>query len=954
MGESTSEPFDWTRVPMIRRRALVDRWRSRAAGVTTILAPDGFGKSAFAYECLGATDGIGLSVSATPGISPSMVLGRLEEAARTRGLTDVALALAADEARVAPLAGLVVTIVVDDCHFLPPGSSPLLDAALRLLPDGRLILAGHGLEPRLAQELPADRLTLGPLDLAFTLEEIRELYAAVAGTDAAPEWAEVVLHLTRGWPAAVAVAVLGSAEPDPRRRTRRESATLDMLLSLPLLSDKLVGELTGDADFLARVGVRLGHRGDGWIEVPAARRRHATINPQVRRLAALHYSADGHHHLTLDLYADHLEELPGLLSEIPLHVLTAFPVERLLALVAAVPDDAARELPLTLPKVSRSIAPGWFVAERLALVDRAQSLIGHRHPAVEAARCQLLSALDERAALRSVATALANDPDAAGSERSLGLVALASDLAVSQRVGDILSARPLLLEAQRLLGTDLTPARGDIADVLGLYVEVPLGHYAEAVEILWRMVSGLEPTDLKYPILVGQWAVATMVRGGPVQAEPMTAELAAARDRIPEAINTVTEWTSAWLAAAKGDHAQVRAALRRAFDTDGWVNRHSLGMYAYADAAVLWATIGDRAEADACVAALARHARAQDADRAAHRQRAEAAIAARFGDPADCLPGLLARTGDPDLAPTYRISALVQAAWAAHRGGDDSLADRLLTDAAAQASRLGNPNAVGAIDLDLFAWAHGRLGDVETLPASLLLFGTPRVARWDQVEPLPPGQASELVAHLAWHGPMDAARVAARLWPNAAPELARSRLRNLLNRLRSGCGPLVVRAGATLMLAPGTMCDVTEFRRRATEALRDHGSSRGTAIRLALLLRTGPALLGIQGEWADAARDELTRLAVALLDARADLDLERHDLDDAVRALRLACDLDPDEPERLTRLASSLRRLGRAAASHEVDEQARRALASLRAEGPGVRAASTRARAGSTRVARRR
>ncbi|MGY1607861.1 AfsR/SARP family transcriptional regulator [Geodermatophilus sp. SYSU D00700] len=132
---------------------------------------------------------------------------------------------------------------------------------------------------------------------------------------------------------------------------------------------------------------------------------------------------------------------------------------------------------------------------------------------------------------------------------------------------------------------------------------------------------------------------------------------------------------------------------------------------------------------------------------------------------------------------------------------------------------------------------------------------------------LPPA-AQRLVALLCLTGGPARADVSGRLWPGAAEERARARLRSVLWRLRR-CAPGLVldTAPGTLRLAAGVRVDVRELQAWAGQV----GDPRVAARRLAL---PRPALLGdlLPGwydDWVLRERDRLDRLRSQALETAA-------------------------------------------------------------------------------------
>ncbi len=113
-----------------------------------------------------------------------------------------------------------ITIFLDDFHCV--GGSPqtldLIDRlARRLPPNCHLLLASRTKIslPSLARLLLEGRASeIGPSDLAFTDQEVKEYYRSVRGEEVSSDDVDRILASTEGWPAGVALSrpgVLGEA-----------------------------------------------------------------------------------------------------------------------------------------------------------------------------------------------------------------------------------------------------------------------------------------------------------------------------------------------------------------------------------------------------------------------------------------------------------------------------------------------------------------------------------------------------------------------------------------------------------------------------------------------------------------------------------------------------------------------------------------------------------------------
>jgi hypothetical protein len=121
---------------------------------------------------------------------------------------------------------------------------------------------------------------------------------------------------------------------------------------------------------------------------------------------------------------------------------------------------------------------------------------------------------------------------------------------------------------------------------------------------------------------------------------------------------------------------------------------------------------------------------------------------------------------------------------------------------------------------------------------------------------LPVGAASITVALLALRRAVHVEELADVLWPDALPAVARRRLRNVLGRVRRVAGPLLVRVGERVELAPEAVVDHHVLETRARRALAmDPGPARLATLEALLDDGAGPLLPGLlYEEWTQPAR----------------------------------------------------------------------------------------------------
>ena len=136
---------------------------------------------------------------------------------------------------------------------------------------------------------------------------------------------------------------------------------------------------------------------------------------------------------------------------------------------------------------------------------------------------------------------------------------------------------------------------------------------------------------------------------------------------------------------------------------------------------------------------------------------------------------------------------------------------------------------------------------------------------------MPPGNPQRLVGVLVAHGgSVTIDQLSEAIWPGEELETSRSRLRNVLLRLRRAVGDVVVRTGSGLRLGPGLACDLHEFERQAVDALaaaRADPELAGQLAAEAVALGDAPLFVDFEyDEWAVPARRGAEQQLISLLD----------------------------------------------------------------------------------------
>jgi DNA-binding SARP family transcriptional activator len=388
-------------------------------------------------------------------------------------------------------------------------------------------------------------------------------------------------------------------------------------------------------------------------------------------------------------------------------------------------------------------------------------------------------------------------------------------------------------------------------------------------------------------------------------------------------------WSGAELAGQRRDRDAAAAAIARVEQhPEGWFERLA-GVDFLAHAAEIHMVLGDE---DAARALLVRaEERAAGGAREDVPQGARARYEVMYGDPAtgEVLAEALER--NPAMYRRDRWLRLLLRAAAVGRQGRLDEAAALVEQSRRAAADIGDPGRIERREPELLALAQpGAAVATEPDAARVVLLGRFAVERDGVDVSPPPGRTALLVKALALRGSITADEVVDLLWPEADLATGKARLRNVLSRVRSSSGELVVRDGDTLRLADGTEVDADRFEQSAEQALAAPGEERAGLARGALTRFGGELLPGDRYEdWTLAPRERLRRRHLALLDVVAGAALHDGDLDEAGDLLEQAITVDPLEEARYVELARALASQGRPRRAQEVLAQAVDVLAEL-------------------------
>lgn len=169
------------------------------------------------------------------------------------------------------------------------------------------------------------------------------------------------------------------------------------------------------------------------------------------------------------------------------------------------------------------------------------------------------------------------------------------------------------------------------------------------------------------------------------------------------------------------------------------------------------------------------------------------------------------------------------------------------------------------------------------------------------------------------------------LWPEVDADTGRTRLRNVLARVRAVAGPLLERSGDVVSFAAGTQIDARDFDADVERALR--ASDRAEAARWATeaIARYRGELLPFEryAEWTIVPRERLRQRYLTALDLAIDVAIEDRDIDAALAHLDRAIEADPHDESRYLAAARLQLRAGRRARATELLTRAQQVAADL-------------------------
>jgi ATP/maltotriose-dependent transcriptional regulator MalT/DNA-binding SARP family transcriptional activator len=949
--------------------------------VALVVAAGGFGKTALSSELALA---LGLASAHAPladgDRDGAALVARLVSALRRAQLSDPATAMQSERgdppAAVDALCMALarerdpILLIVDDAHHTAAEGGRLLARLAGQLPDGHrlLILARHipaGLQ------LGTAIANVGTDRLAFTTEEVSALLDTRFQTTLGAAQAEELRRVTGGWAAALVLAgeALSRAEDRDaelsaivRRRTplrllverqlegfeAGDRRVIVQLAHLPLLAAVVVEAVSGDRALLGRLsasGIPVGERPDGWWEMPGPVQellaRFAPMDPDTALVAAPIYAQRGELSAAVKLLlaASCAEEAAAMLSGLTPEEAETLGYLEYQTLLDAIPPAAVERHPGALLHLARTCEATARLRRRSDALNHARSL------AVLAGDTVLERALDAEVARDLVRDERADAAESlalsvlAGAEagelatraRALGVLGQAA--AWRRDVTSLVTAQQHLQESHALcLQVGQGGWASQMAGILGVVVFYARGDYDSALRWLELALEGMASRTTYRAVALTFYGDVLVNCGRFTDGEAAIDEARGLGELLTDhRVCAYAHWSGARLASQRGDRGRTLSELLAAeVHVDDWFD-HPTGVHLLADAADLLDRVGDTERG----LAYLERARAQRDEEPVAFATAEAAVLARSGDP-DAARVALDQLGRLRVEPRERWRIKLLSAYAALRAGDP-VAGHVAADAFDLAAALGRPELPMVRERAVAERLVGLAADAGSAAAAALQGVSPRLTvrllggfelrRGGGTLRPPPGRPELLVKLLACHGGrLPAEQAIELLWPEVPPQSGRKRLRNVLNRLHAGAPAVISRDGEVLSLGDVEV-DAELFEYQARRALA--GSQASTA-RIAIAHYRGPVLPDDPFEpWAIETRERLERLFVELLDVAAVRAEAAGEVDEALRLIDRALDLDPGDEGRCHRGAALLLSQGRRSAALALLNRGARALHSL-------------------------
>jgi DNA-binding SARP family transcriptional activator len=931
---------------VVVRGALLDR--VTPARLALIEAPGGSGKTTFAEQLVADWEGITIRVRMAPSTDLDGLVAQIVRALRRAGLGDAADVVAVADASDAldRLVGVLarhtdgVTLFLDDLHHLERDAALTLADVIADLPPGcRAILSGRDLDAFNDIAVRVDARRVGTPDLQLAPDEVAELLGEQANDALVTE----LLAATDGWPAAVALAA-ARLRHDPRwspsgaggvkallHSLVQEIAGSDPIAStltrLPMFDEETIQILTGGGDASMSRLLDLPTRAMGrWKVVPASIRELIAGTerlPEDRALEiARHFHACGETAAAVALLRQECEPATVLsyLGELRWTELAELEVAELRTLVddlASQDDDAYTGFLVAVARAvelsDRTLRGEWLTN---AAARTANNGALSRSVRAELARDRLRAA-DVDGGAAEAEDLLRDATDEERVTRGRALVTIGMKAAFDCTAESLArAARTFTEAAAEYRHAGETRWQAETLARLGYTALYMAGHPAEGQAAMAEALALLPVGDRVRAFWLTNYADVLDFLGRDVEADAAVREaLDIGVRRHDDTTVGMAWWTRSWLAAHRGDVAGLRAALAEVERHRGaWLQDGQDAEYLGSSAEHL-ALVGDLVGYHDYITRAA-----EVATRIGFPEPVETAQAwfeSLHGDPQLGLELIGRLEVARSIVPSARARRLLFTAVAHLRLGNVAEAQAKAAEAFDAAEAMGVPDLHHRMHRALLDQLAPVLTEDVTAPAELpaailqLLGGFSLTVGGVDRTPQP-GHPATLVKLLSLRPTMTVESAIDQLWPEADVATGRSRLRNLMNRLKERAGPIVVRDGETLRLDESATVDATAFDEATTMALSAPADERVGRARHALALYTGELLPGdLYEDWATLARARLQRRFVSLADLVAADSIARGNLDEAARLLDLGIAAEPLDESRALQLCELLTEQGR-------------------------------------------
>jgi DNA-binding SARP family transcriptional activator len=866
-------------------------------------------------------------------------------------------------------------VLIDDAHLLTDDDVALLAERIEDAGgEGRLIIAGRILGEALHEVTQlVDGLIIDTEALMITPEEIlAELpdSSSTMGTrlcESADGSVRVIatsldqVHRdATADPIAVASHMVRIAsEAALQHLSRRERSVVGLLARAPGIDTHLLERLggTGFVRRAAAAGVPLRRQITGALDVAnASVLRTVAIDPEIAATLAddmlgreRALEAIG---LVLDA-GDH-ERATAMMKGLSESVIDTVEPRPLLSLLARLGSTAEREPALLLLRAEARRAIG-RVDEAIVDIDQAVMLPAgaplRRRVAVEAARARMAEG-DRKEAERIAIATLAELGDGEGRTYARAHEVLAECAATSDARDDLQTAAESFRVAANAWESVGEFARArKCRSSLALAALTPLGRFDEALAQIGQLLASPDLSDAERSWTVSSEGFVLLNANRLDSAESRfmrLADLGYLHDN-PRLI-AAAAWGMAVVAQRRTDLPGTLRWIATAENTALGEADDMLGVPFLCDASMMLGALGELESAAKYLArATERHAVFPGQ-----------VLSATFV--LDARNGVL---GDLDAAlactlPVAWWQVKLVAAYAMARQGDLDAARRMADDANRELVGLGFNDFValgeGRTHLALQAAleapgpepARVAVAAATAVPASaasgrrlLVMGGSISLVEDGAVTLVPPGNPQRLVGVVvAGGGSVTLDQVSDAIWPGDDVETSRTRLRNVLLRLRRAVGDVIVRSGNGLRLAAGLTCDLHDFQRASGDALaaaRADPDLAGELAAAAVAEGDVPVFVDFEyEEWAVETRREVEQRLLSLLDLLSVRAEDNGDLAAAQAYAERALRLDRYTDSRYVRLAELLTLQNRVAAAIAVLDDAAAVARELGEGAPGA------------------